>query len=46
VVIKDEIGTDGGYSIASGNFITGDQAPDLAIPIQDDGKVAIMLNTQ
>jgi hypothetical protein len=46
VVIKDEIGTDGGYSIASGNFITGDQAPDLAIPIQDDGKVAILLNTK
>ena len=32
--------------IASGNFITGDNAPDLAIPIEEYGKVAIMLNTK
>jgi hypothetical protein len=46
VEIHDKIRSDGGYSIAAGNFITGNKAPDLAIPIQDDGKVAIMINTQ
>jgi hypothetical protein len=46
VIIKDEIGTAGGYGIASGNFTTGDSAPDLAIPIEEYGKVAIMLNTR
>jgi FG-GAP-like repeat/FG-GAP repeat len=45
VVIKDEIGTAGGYSIAFGDF-NNDGAPDLAIPIEEYGKVAIMLNTQ
>jgi FG-GAP-like repeat len=43
--IKDEIGTDGGFSIAAGDF-NNDQAPDLAIPIQNNGKVAILLNTK
>jgi hypothetical protein len=33
-------------SIAAGSFISGNNAPDLAIPIQDDGKVAIMINTR
>ncbi len=45
VPIKDEIGTEGGFSIAAGDF-NNDQAPDLAIPIQNKGKVAIMLNTK
>jgi FG-GAP-like repeat len=46
IEIKSAIDHQGGFSIASGDFITGDQAPDLAIPIQDDGKVAILLNTK
>jgi FG-GAP-like repeat len=46
IAIADTIKNQGGYGIASGNFITGDSAPDLAIPIQDDGKVAILLNTK
>ncbi len=45
VLIKDEIGTDGGYSLAVGDF-NHDGAPDLAIPIELKGKVAILLNTQ
>jgi hypothetical protein len=45
VEIKETINHQGGYSIASGDF-NNDKAPDLAIPIQNDGKVAIMLNTQ
>jgi hypothetical protein len=45
VVIKDEIGTDGGFSLAVGDF-NNDNAPDLAIPIESYGKVAILLNTQ
>jgi hypothetical protein len=45
VVIKDEIGTDGGFSLAVGDF-SHDSAPDLAIPIETKGKVAILLNTQ
>jgi hypothetical protein len=45
VPIKDEIGTNGGFSLAAGDF-NNDQAPDLAIPIGNDGKVAIMINTQ
>ncbi len=43
--IHDTIGFDGGFSIASGDF-NHDGAPDLAIPIEYDGKVAILLNTQ
>jgi len=35
----------GGYSIASGDF-NNDHAPDLAIPVEEYGKVAILLNTQ
>jgi hypothetical protein len=45
VPIKDEIGTNGGFSIAAGDF-NNDKAPDLAIPIEAKGKVAILLNTQ
>jgi hypothetical protein len=36
---------DGGFSIAAGDF-NDDGAPDAAIPIEGDGKVAIMLNAQ
>jgi len=43
--LKDTIKFKGGYSIASGDF-NNDKAPDLAIPIQNYGKVAILLNTQ
>jgi hypothetical protein len=46
IAIQDTIDHQGGFSIASGNFITGNKAPDLAIPIDFDGKVAIMINTQ
>jgi hypothetical protein len=48
VRIHNSIGNfqDSGYSIAAGNFITGNKAPDLAIPIEEYGKVAIMINTQ
>ena len=47
VPIHNSIGNfqDSGPSIASGDF-NNDGAPDLAIPIQNDGKVAIMINTQ
>ena len=45
VPIHDEISTDGGFSIAAGDF-NNDQAPDLAIPIELKGKVAILLNTK
>ena len=45
VPIKDEIGTTGGFSLAVGDF-NNDKSPDLAIPIQDKGKVAILLNTK
>ena len=46
ILIKDTIEFKGGYSIAAGNFITGNKAPDLAIPIEEYGKVGILLNTQ
>jgi hypothetical protein len=45
IPINDTIKFQGGFGIAAGDF-DHDQAPDLAIPIQNDGKVAIMLNTQ
>jgi|HubBroStandDraft_6_1064221.scaffolds.fasta_scaffold20322_1 hypothetical protein len=45
VPIADTIKNWGGYGIASGDF-THSKAPDLAIPIQNYGKVAIMINTQ
>jgi len=45
VPIADTIKNWGGYGIASGDF-THSKAPDLAIPIQNYGKVAILLNTQ
>ena len=43
--VKDTIQNQGGYSIAAGDF-NGDNAPDLAIPIQSKGKVAILLNSK
>lgn len=45
IPMKEEIGNDGGYSIAAGDF-NNDKAPDLAIPIQNYGKVAILINAQ
>jgi VCBS repeat protein len=45
VEIEEAIHSDGGYSIASGDF-NHDGAPDLAFTIEDNGKVAILLNTQ
>jgi hypothetical protein len=45
IAIADTIKTQGGYSIASGDF-NHDGAPDLAIPIEEYGKVAILLNTR
>jgi FG-GAP-like repeat len=45
VEIKDTINHQGGVSIAAGDF-NNDKAPDLAIPIEAKGKVAILLNTQ
>ncbi len=45
IPIDNTINFQGGFSIAAGDF-NNDQAPDLAIPIQDKGKVAIMLNTK
>jgi hypothetical protein len=43
--IHNTIQNQGGYSIAAGDF-NNDKAPDLAIPIELKGKVAIMLNTK
>jgi hypothetical protein len=43
--IHNTIKNQGGFSIAAGDF-NSDQAPDLAIPIELKGKVAIMLNTK
>jgi len=45
IPINDTIKNQGGLSIAAGDF-NNDKAPDLAIPIQNYGKVAILLNTQ
>jgi hypothetical protein len=45
IPIKDTINFNGGYSIAAGDF-NNDKAPDLAIPIELKGKVAILLNTK
>jgi len=45
IAIANTIQNAGGFSIASGDF-NSDGAPDLAIPIQNNGKVAIMINTQ
>jgi hypothetical protein len=43
--IHDTIQNQGGFSIAAGDF-NNDKAPDLAIPIQNYGKVAVLLNTK
>jgi FG-GAP-like repeat len=45
IPIHGAINFQGGYSIAAGDF-NNDQAPDLAIPIQSKGKVAILLNAK
>jgi hypothetical protein len=45
IEIKETINHQGSFGIASGDF-DHDQAPDLAIPIQNNGKVAILLNTK
>jgi hypothetical protein len=45
IEVHDTINHQGGYGVASGDF-THSGVPDLAIPIQDDGKVAILINTQ
>jgi hypothetical protein len=45
IAIADTIKNQGGFSIASGDF-NNDHAPDLAIPIEEYGKVAIMINTK
>ena len=45
IPIHDAIHFQGGFSIAAGDF-NNDQAPDLAIPIQIKGKVAILLNAK
>jgi hypothetical protein len=46
IPINNTIKFQGGFSIAAGNFITNNKAPDLAIPIEEYGKVAILLNNQ
>jgi hypothetical protein len=45
IFLGETIQNDGGESIAAGDF-NNDKAPDLAIPVELKGKVAIMLNTQ
>jgi len=45
IEIKEDIHSNGGFSLAVGDF-NHDGAPDLAIPIEENGKVAILLNTQ
>jgi FG-GAP-like repeat len=45
IPIDDTIHFQGGFGIATGDF-NNDGAPDLAIPIELKGKVAIMLNTK
>ncbi len=45
IAIANTIKNQGGFSIAAGDF-NNDNAPDLAIPIEEYGKVAILLNTQ
>ena len=46
IEFKNALNHQGGFSIASGESITGNNAPDVAIPIEEYGKVAIMLNTK
>ena len=45
IAIADTIKNQGGFSIVAGDF-NNDNAPDLAIPIELNGKVAILLNTK
>ena len=45
IQIADTLHGQGGFSIASGDF-NNDGSPDLAIPIENYGQVAIMLNTK
>ena len=46
IPLVDAFKNQGGFSITAGHFITGNKAPDLAIPIESYGKIAIMINTQ
>jgi VCBS repeat protein len=45
VAIQDKLGNDGGITLTAGDF-NNDGAPDLAIGILNDAKVAILLNTK
>lgn len=45
IFVNDGVGPDTAYSIAAGDF-NNDGAPDLTVPIEGKGKVAILLNTQ
>jgi hypothetical protein len=45
IPIHDAINFQGGFSIAAGDF-NNDKAPDLAIPIEAKGRVAILLNAK
>jgi hypothetical protein len=45
IEIKNAINHQGGFGIASGDF-NNDSAPDLAIPIEEYEKVAILLNSK
>jgi hypothetical protein len=45
VEIKESIDHNGGFDIGSGDF-DHDNAPDLAIPMEEYGKVAILLNAK
>jgi len=45
IPINETIKFNGGYSIAVGDF-NHDNAPDIAIPIELKGKVAVLLNSQ
>jgi hypothetical protein len=45
IQISDDFGFDGGITLTAGDF-NNDQAPDLAIGILNDARVAVLLNTQ
>lgn len=45
VAIQNKFGNDGGITLTAGDF-NNDHAPDLAIGILNDARVAIMLNTK
>jgi hypothetical protein len=45
IQISDDFGFDGGITLTAGDF-NNDQAPDLAIGILNDARVAVLLNTR